>query len=500
VRGDSSNLSPLSHRELLLSLKNSTIEACFSVPMLNLTMPNLPFLLAYVTSALNWRAWAIGLIAALPHICNFLQPPISRFLEKRYSLQTIMRWGFAWSAVPWFFVGPSAIWPAIHDEVFVVMLTMATLANSITSVAWSASIAEVVPPRISGSYYGRRNLAFGAWTLIAVLTAGNLVDHWENSREVFGWIFAAAGLGRLTGLFFLNKMKFPPKVTERREQTYQFSDLLKPLLDPNYRTYILFVGIWGFFLNMGAPFYTVFLLRRLELNVGHTIVLATLSTLGGIVTLKSWGSLSDRFGSKPVQYVTAYAWCFIGLIAWAIASPNRDTHLFLSYMIVGGATAGFQLTQFNLMLKLIPQGHGSAYIAVFLAITSAMTCLGPLVGGFVLAALPNDLGVIGGQTITDNHLLFVISFVGCLMALPFLTATREPAATGIQDVWRSMLRMRSFNPLLALSSVGTYLLTPRGIMSLGRHSLRSLQKQMRNVVDVGADIVEGGQEILKPRR
>jgi MFS family permease len=500
VRSDSSKLGGLGRRELLLSLKYSTIEACFSVPMLNLTMPNLPFLLAYVTSALQWRSWTIGVVAALPHICNFLQPPISRFLEKRYSLQTIMRWGFAASAVPWFFVGPAEYWPEAQDKIFVVLLTIATLANSITSVAWSASIAEVVPARISGSYYGRRNLAFGAWTLLAVLAAAKVVDVGHNSATVFGWIFAAAGSARLIGLFFLTKMTFPTSVTEKRQESYQFRDLLKPLLDPNYRTYIFFVGLWGLFLNMGSPFYTVFLLRRLEWNVGHTIALATLSTLGGILTLKSWGALSDRFGSKPVQYVTAYAWCFAGLVAWAIASPGRDAHLFLSYMIVGGATAGFQLTQFNLMLKLIPAGQGSAYIAVFLAITSALTCAGPLLGGVVLAVLPSDLGVIFGQQITRLHLLFMFSFVGCLLTLPFLTATREPASTGVQDVWRSMIRMRSFNPLLAVSNAAAFLFTPRGILSLGRYSVRSLRRHVRNVVDVGADIVEGGQTILKPRR
>src|SRR5687768_7911415 len=41
-------------RDLLLSLKYSTIEACFSVPMLNLTMPNLPFVIAFVVAALHW--------------------------------------------------------------------------------------------------------------------------------------------------------------------------------------------------------------------------------------------------------------------------------------------------------------------------------------------------------------------------------------------------------------------------------------------------------------
>lgn len=489
----------LRRRELLLSLKYCTIEACFSVPALNLTMPTFPFILAYATSILNWPAWAIGVVAALPHICNFLQPPISRWLEKRRSLYIIMRWGFLGSSLPWFFVGPLEHWPRLHSWAFPVILCISTLANSISGVAWSSAISNVVPGRISGSYFGRRNLAFGAWTLLAVLVAGKIVDAFHAAPKVFGWIFAAAGAARLTGLLFLTKMKFPKVVMERRAETYQYRDLLKPLRDPNYRIYMLFVGLWGLFLNMGIPFYTVYLLRRLGVNVGHTLVLTVLATLGGILTLKSWGVLADRFGAKPVQYVCAFSWCFVGLTAWIITSPSREAHLFLSYLIVGGATAGFQLTQFNLMLKLIPPGQASAYIAVFLSATSALTCLGPLLGGTLLASLPDHLGIVLGHRISDHHLLFTISYIGCLLTLPFLTATREPAATEPEHVWRSMWRMRSFNPLLAATSAASFLFTPTGILSLGKYSIRTLRRQARNLLDVSAEIVEGGQTILRRR-
>ena len=45
-------MKPLRHRELLLSLKASTIEACFSVPMLNLTIPSFPFVITFAVSVL----------------------------------------------------------------------------------------------------------------------------------------------------------------------------------------------------------------------------------------------------------------------------------------------------------------------------------------------------------------------------------------------------------------------------------------------------------------
>jgi MFS family permease len=462
-------------------------------------MPNLPFLLAFATASLHWRSYAIGMIAALPHICNLLQPSFSRYLERRYSLRSIMQWGFVFSAIPWFFVGLSAHLGNFSDASFALLLTVATMANSVTSVAWSAAISEVVPTRISGTYFGRRNLVFGAWTLIAVLLAGKIVDWSPNHQMAFYWIFACAGSARLAGLFFLSKMKFPPSVTEHRAASFTLTEILRPLSDPNYRRYMLFVGFWGLFLNMGLPFYTVYLIRFLKFHVGQTIVIGTIATLGGIATLKSWGALADLFGSKPVQYVCAYAWIFIGCLGWAVSGPKLWWHLYLVFLIVGGATAGFQLAQFNLMLKLIPTGMGSLYIAVFLAVTSALTAIGPLLGGTVLALLPSRLGSIMGQPFLNYHLVFIFSFMGCLLSLPLLTSSQEPSSAEVQRVWRSMWRMRSFNPLLAINNAAGFLFTPRGILSFSKYSVRSLRREVRKVVEVGAELVGGGQALLRER-
>ena len=76
-------MNRLRQRELLLSLKASTIEACFSVPMLNLTMPSFPFVIAFAVAALGWGPGAVGLMAALPHVCNLVQPVLATALRRR---------------------------------------------------------------------------------------------------------------------------------------------------------------------------------------------------------------------------------------------------------------------------------------------------------------------------------------------------------------------------------------------------------------------------------
>jgi MFS family permease len=183
-----------------------------------------------------------------------------------------------------------------------------------------------------------------------------------------------------------------------------------------------------------------------------------------------------------------------GLLGWSIANPAWYLHLYLVFLLVGGATAGFQLAQFNLMLKLTPPGMGSLYIAVFLAVTSALAALGPLLGSALLAFTPLEVGNFLGHPFMNYHLLFLVSFLGCLLSLPILTSAHEPASKEIHHVWRSMWRMRSFNPLIALSTTAGLLLTPRGMLSLAYYSIRTVRRQFRRVVDVGTELLSGSQK------
>src|SRR5215472_9409495 len=143
-------MNRLTNRQRLLSLKYSTMEACFSVPMLNLTLPNFPFVVAFAVKVLGWKPETVGWMAALPHICNCLQPlflaGLSRFLST-YQTLVVM---FCLGALPW---SLAAVLPSMgpsRDLMFAAMLVMGTVANSVAAVSWSSAISEIVPERLGG--------------------------------------------------------------------------------------------------------------------------------------------------------------------------------------------------------------------------------------------------------------------------------------------------------------------------------------------------------------
>jgi MFS-type transporter involved in bile tolerance (Atg22 family) len=487
------------HRELLLTLRASTIEASFSVPMLNLTMPSFPFVIAFAAAALGWGPAGIGFMAALPHLCNMVQPLLMTWLRRRLSLYEIMMLTFIFSALPWGFVSLLPFEPgAARDSTFMAILTVATLANSLGSVSWSAAIAEVVPPRLAGRFYGRRNLVFGFWTLLVVLVISWIAGRSGNSMTVFGWIFATAGLSRMTGLFYLTRMKFPASVTRPAEKPPDFAEIGLPLRDFNYLRLVAFIGIWGLMLNLGQPFYTVFLVQGLHRPLGQVGLLTALAGVGGLLTLKGWAWLSERFGSKPVLHVCSILWALTGLAAWTFAGERLFWHLALGYLVVGATTAGFQLCQFQLMLKLSP-ANKAPYVAVFLALSSALTALGPVLGGMILRLTPDEMGTFLGQTIRNYHVLILGSMIGCLTSVRLLDWVREDQAHQPEAVWDSLRRTPELNPLLLLTGAAQMVLTPRTFLGLTRRSLRHVRRHVRVIGDVGEELVEGTTEVIRSK-
>lgn len=489
----------LRHRELLLSLKYSTIEACFSVPMLNLTLPSFSFVIAFAAVALGWGPAGIGFMAALPHLCNLAQPLLVTWLRGRLPLYQIILLTFIFNALPWGFVSllPFLSVPA-RDAVFMLVLTVATLANCLGSVTWAAAISEVVPPRISARFFGQRNLIFGFWTLVVVIAVSKLADRAQNSLTAFGLIFAAAGLARMAGLFFFTRMKFPESVTQPAAVAPDWAEILLPFRSANYLKLVAFVGVWGLLLNLGQPFYPVFLVQGLHRSVGDVGLLTALAGVGGLLTLKGWGWLCERFGSKPVLYVCSLTWALAGLASWTFAGERFFWHLALTYLVVGGVTAGFQLCQFNLMLKLAP-ANKAPYVAVFLALSSALTALGPLLGGMILRLLPDELGTFLGQTIRDYHVLILGSMVGCLLSTHLIDLVREEAAHPPEAVWRTLRRMQPFNPALTLGSAAQMVLTPGGLLGLTQRSLRLMRQQVKSLGEVGGELVEGTTEAIRSK-
>ena len=485
-------------RDLLLSLKYCTIEACFSVPMLNLTLGNMPFLIGFAVKALHWSDSAIGMLAATPFLCLFLQPPLTLFLQRYFSLYQIMGVTFVLNALPWTL---TLIFPFIGDlrhALFAGIVFLSNLGNAVCGVTWSASVSELVPLNIRGRYFGTRNMMFGFWALVTMLAAGQIAEHFGNKLWIFGVIFTVAACSRLIGLFFLTRMQFPAAVMELRPPHAALETFTTVFRDRNFVRLLLFTGLFGLFFNAGQPFYSVFVLKGLPFSLGDLVVLTTVQTLGTLISLRSWGALVDRFGNKPVMLTTSLTWLTFAGVSWLVASPKHFQHLYATYFVTGFMLAGFQqVGQFNLMIKMVPAENRAHYLSVYFSLTNLLVAMGPLLGGFVLNQLPATAGTLFGHTLTRYHVMIGGSIALCLLTLLILRVVREPAARPIRDLANVMWHMREFNPMLAATTLAEYVFTPRGLSKLAHNSLRTLRRHSGVLSDVGEELAEEGWRVIK---
>ena len=485
-------------RELLLSLKNCTVEACFSVPMLQLTQGNLPFTIGFAVIVLGWSDAAIGWLAATPFICLFAQPPITYFLQRHFSLYQIIAGTFVINAVPWTLI---AFFPWLnvnHGWLFGGIVLVSTLANAVCGVAWWASVSELVPLGIRGKFFGARNMMFTFWTLVATLAAGYFVTHTSNPQWAFGLVFTLASGARLVGLFFLTRIKFPPVVTERRSPHSPWKTMTNVFQDRQFLRLLVFTGLFGLCLNLGTPFYNVYVLKVLPLTLGDLTVLTTLSTVGSLVSLKTWGVLSDRFGNKPIMLTSAMIWLTTAAVSWLFAGPQRYAHLYANYFLTGFLMAGFQqVGQFNLMIKMVPAENRAHHISVYFSFTNMLITLGPILGGMALQVLPERAGTWFQEPLLNYHIVIVGSLGMCLLSLHLLQAVAEPAVRPVRELVQVMSQMREFNPVLGLTTLAEYVFTPRGLSRLAHFSVRTFRKQTSAVSDVGEELVEEGWRALK---
>ena len=148
---------------------------------------------------------------------------------------------------------------------------------------------------------------------------------------------------------------------------------------------MIFLGTWNFAVNFAAPFFTVYLLQRLRLEMSVVVTLSVLSQAVNVLFFGLWGRLAQRFSYKSVL-VEAGPLFILTFVLWPLTSFGSWTALTLPVLIFiyafsGMSTAGVQLCTGNLAMKLAPRGKATAYLAINALVSGIAATIAPILGG-----------------------------------------------------------------------------------------------------------------------
>ncbi len=262
-----------------------------------------------------------------------------------------------------------------------------------SGVSWNSWMRDLVPEEKLGSFFSRRlAIAIGLGMLLYIFSA-IFIDLYKAQfpdRILFAYsfLFILGFIAGEIGVFFISYI--PETKMESDYLKLNFAQIVsEPFKDKNYRALMIFLASWNFAINLAAPFFTVYMLQTLEIDMAFIIFLTVISQITNIMFLKLWGRLSERFSNKSVLQISSPIFLFC-ILAWTFTTlPHyyilTMPLLILIHIFTGISTAGVTLASQNIAYKLAPKKDATSYLASTSFFNALAAGIAPILGGLLYA-------------------------------------------------------------------------------------------------------------------
>ena len=382
------------------------------------------------------------------------------------------------------------------------ILCLTHFIGALGSASWLSWLAALVPRRLRGRYFGIRNSAASLTNLLCVPLLGLAVSAFPGgSLQAFGVVLL---LGVVAGIISLAFQFLMVDVNPQRQQEGSWgvavsgqrsavsgqqsavssqqvgvgtraealeeageaiqhldleshsplpapdSPLPTPhsrlpnfLRDKNFRFFLLYFSVWMFAVNLSAPFFNLYMLENLAIDVSWVTIYTSLQAGATLVMLVVWGRLADRVGNRPILLAVGVLVAVTPLFWIGTGANSLSVWLWLPLLhILAGATwAAIDLCNNNLQLGVAPVQQQASYFAVAAAIAGISGALGTTVGGFLAEFA--DYGGIPG--------LFALSAIVRLIALLPLVLVHEQRGQSLHQMMQVLFPSKAEPALEAIA-------------------------------------------------
>ncbi len=434
------------------SLRASTLDGMFSSAFENIVRG---VLISHFLLGLGAGAFEIGLLTSIPMMAHLLQPLGAYFSERNTSRHLYCLLIYGTSRLLWLLpaAGIFLFSHGVMDAHALSLLTLAVLMlsnilDAVGCASWMSWMAVLVPAGIRGRYFSFRRSLASLTALLTIPAGGWLVSSWLGG-EIEGYAIALIvavimGLISLAFQFWMSDVNpqavSKPKTKPKRGISTDSADSvtalenapadLSLLKNTNFLILLLFFGTWTFSVNLSAPFFNLYLLDTLHLNIQWVTLYNSLMYGAFFLTIMLWGRLADAIGNRPVLVVNCMLVASIALMWSYVGGSPISLWLLLPllHLLQGTAFAALDLCLANIQLELVPLTRQSAYFAVAAAVMGVTGALGTTAGSYLA-----ELSTVGLPA------LFAITAVVRLVSIIPLAFVKEDRAQSIRQLlsqWR----------------------------------------------------------------
>ena len=435
---------------------------------------NMP--LTLFMEAIGAGGFLIGMITAIRQLVMVVQIPAA-FLSERIAsrrkfwavLALVHRsvW-FAIAAVA-FSWKPEARWVPV--AVLALMGTSDLLGNA-GAAAWFSWMADLIPARTAGSFWGRRQAIITAASLAGMGVAGFILDQFRapqngaTNPRGFALVFGLAAMCGVADIV-VHLWVAEPQSAPRAEEQGILPRLLAPIRDRDFRHLTLAMGFWTMGYWMFTSFSLVYLKRFFPVSYSDVAAVTIATSLGTVFTGSAFGTLVDRLGARVLSAIlmiaapiTALSWFFINtsfvtfhlpwIGLWRV--PQALLWTVPSSFFAGAAFSGMTPCQLRLLAALSNSKGRTMAMAVHWSAIGVIGVSGALLGGWIMDRFvkhPTHLMLPTGTPFGFFHVIIaVFAFLFWGLATPLILSIR----TRVDKVpfTEALARMLAMNPLNAL--------------------------------------------------
>ncbi len=436
-----SNPKPTKHairQSLRLSTADGVLAGIFSLSTSGILLSN--FLVE-----LDATPVAFGMLNSIPMLVNLIQP-LGAYLSERstsrchYSLIIYGPSRLLWLILVIGIAAFNCHWLNSQQLVILTLLIVfgSNLWGGLGGASWLSWMAVLVHRRLRGRYFGTRNSAISLTNLICVPLAGVVVSNWYGgSVQGYAAVLVAGILSGLASLVcqclkvdvnpqqqkFITIKKVPntdggrPTIIESGSGISIWKNILQ---ETNFFIFVLYLSMWMFAVNLSAPFFNLYMLDTLSLDVSWVTVYSSLQAGANMFMLMVWGKLADRTGNRFLLLLVGILVAIAPLLWLDVSQNSLSLWLLLPllHIFLGATGAAIDLCSNNMQLEMAPVKNQSIYFAIFAAIAGLSGAFGTIVGGFIV-----QNHFLGG--LTSLFILSSIFRVVALLPLVFVQDARN---------------------------------------------------------------------------
>ncbi|MFH1762188.1 MAG: MFS transporter [bacterium] len=290
----------------------------------------------------------LGLLGSLPQamgsLSQFYSNSLLKLFKSRKRLVSTLAFAGALMHIPIilvYFMGKMKIY------MLILFICIYWILNMILGPAWNSWMGDLVPENSRGAYFGQRNRIAGFVSFVSFMLAGFILQQFAGNQNIrfagFTILFTVAMLSRAVCYIFLIKKYEPPRVIHDHHE-FGFGSFLKQAAHNNYGLFVFYLCFMNFSVFISAPFFAPYMLKDLSLSYqAYTLVIAS-AIIIKVITLRVWGILADKHGTRQVIAVTGYVMPFVPLL-WVFSW--KLWYLIVIQAFSGFVWGGFEIASFN---------------------------------------------------------------------------------------------------------------------------------------------------------